>query len=72
MAKAKNIRLLKLRDGKRALGRIFNEAYNDTLPEGKAKTLTYIVNSFIKACEMADLEKRVEQIEILLNDKTAS
>jgi hypothetical protein len=71
--KAKDVRLFTAKDGKKFLARLINELRRDELTESKAKALGYLANSFIKACETTELEKKLnEYIEIVEEMKNAS
>ena len=63
MLKAKNIRLYNLKDAKRQYSRIFNELYHDQLEHNKARTLIYVLNSFVRSLELSEIEKRLQALE---------
>ncbi len=65
--KAKNIRLFNASDARRIYSRLFNEMYHDEIPLEKGKALCYCLNSYLRALEVSEIEKRLEQIEMKIS-----
>ena len=59
----KDVRLYDARDGKKFISRVINEYRSGLLTDQQARTLGYLANCFLKAFEMSDLAKKVEEIE---------
>jgi hypothetical protein len=53
----------------RFLGRVANELYNENLSVDRAKALGYLCSIMIKSIEIKDVEKRLIDIEKLIEDR---
>lgn len=59
----KIVRVNNARSAKRLMGKIILEFQRRTICSDDAKTLCYLVSTFIQACTMSDIEERVKSLE---------
>ena len=57
------IRVKSSRDALRLLTRVMMQLQKRLISDSKAKTIAYCVNSYVKALETSEIEKRIEEIE---------
>lgn len=67
MEKPKDRRLNSLRDVARMLARVANDLNQDTMKEGKARTLTYVLSILSQVLKDGDIEQRLEKLEEIMN-----
>lgn len=63
-----DLRLSKASAIKRFLAKVLNQLNNDEITESKAKSLAYIAQIQLKAIEASDMQNKIEQLEIMLED----
>ncbi len=68
MKKLQKIRLDNLGQIKRFYARLINDLNNELVTENKAKTLTYMLNSYANIIANYELESRVNELEKLLKE----
>lgn len=68
MKKLQKIRLDNLGQIKRFYARLINDLNNELVTENKAKTLTYMLNSYANIFANYELESRVNELEKLLKE----
>ena len=59
-------REIKAKDVKRLLLRVYRRYQGGTISEAKATKETSLLNSFLKAIEVTDFEKRIDKVETKL------
>jgi hypothetical protein len=57
------IRVRQVKDAARLLGRVLMQLQKDEISDTKAKTISYVCNSYIKSCEVSTLETRIGALE---------
>ncbi len=63
---SKNLRPIRIRsvkDARRLLARILRQLQLGEISESKAKTISYVANSYAKLFEVSELEERVAELE---------
>ena len=63
------IRVRTVRDARRLLARILKQLQVEEISESRAKTISYVANSFAKLYEVSELEERVTELEKLTANK---
>ena len=63
------VRVRTVRDARRLLARILKQLQLDEISESRAKTISYVANSFAKLYEVSELEERVTELEKLISNK---
>ena len=63
------IRVRTVRDARRLLARILKQLQLEEISESRAKTISYVANSFAKLYEVSELEERVTELEKLTANK---
>ena len=56
-------------DVRKTLSRVTNMLMNDEIDSKKANTIIYACNSILNSIRTDELEKQVQEMEALLNDK---
>ena len=67
---ARGPRLENLSDISKFMARLIREVYTNKLDQSKAGRLAYMCNIFKNCREASDIEKRVEEIEALLKERS--
>jgi hypothetical protein len=57
------VRVTDLKGATRLLARVLFQLQKEDISESKAKTISYVCNSYIKAFELSEVEKRVLALE---------
>jgi len=63
------IRIRSVKDARRLLARILKQLQLQEIPESRAKTISYVANSYAKLYEISELEERVTELEKLTANK---
>jgi hypothetical protein len=63
------IRVRTVRDARRLLARIMKQLQLEEISESRAKTISYVANSYAKLYEVSELEERVTELEKLTANK---
>jgi hypothetical protein len=63
------IRLRTASDARKFIAKILNNLYRETLDPNRAARLGYLAGIFLKSIEVADLEKRLAELEKALLEK---
>ena len=63
------IRVRTVRDARRLLARVLKQLQLEEISESRAKTISYVANSFAKLYEVSELEERVTELEKLTANK---
>ena len=57
------IRIRSVKDARRLLARVLKQLQLQQISESRAKTISYVANSYAKLFEVSELEERVEELE---------
>lgn len=63
------IRIRTVKDARRLLTRVLRQLQLEEISESRAKTISYVANSFAKLYEVSELEERVTELEKLTANK---
>ena len=63
------IRIRSVKDARRLLARILKQLQLEEISENRAKTISYVANSYAKLYEVSELEERVSELEKLTANK---
>jgi len=59
------IRIRSVKDARRLLARVLKQLQLEKISESRAKTISYVANSYAKLYEVSELEERVTELEKL-------
>ena len=59
----KIVRVKNARSARRLMGKIILEFQKKTINSNDAKTLSYLVSTYLQACSVADIEERIKILE---------
>ncbi len=66
--KMRPVRVRSIKDASLLLSRVLMQLQKDEISENKARSISYVCNSYVKAFELSEIQSRLDDLEIKVNE----